>query len=362
MREDKIMKRPRSIFVAALAVLVAVGFTMPAQPVSAQSSAALSIVPKKNYTIEPGKSIKDTLTIRNLDNEKPLELSLRVVDFTYTDDGGTPKLMLAEDAPLTTWSLKPYLTVPKNVTIEPKKSKVIDMGVSIPAKGGAGSYYSAIVYSAGSPEGGNVGLSASGVTLIFASIPGKVKEDLKLEKLGAYMANKNTQKPDYAFMTMDEPQTIAYTLKNNGNVTEAPVGSITVKDLFGRERVINDVNPNSSLALIGQTRTYTSCIKIASQSVDFEGTKTEAKNCTSPGLWPGYYSVQADLFYGQNGNNTQEIVGKGSFWYLPLWFIFVFIIALLVAAFYIRKLVLIIRNKMYGPQIKKSSRARSTRK
>lgn len=349
------MKRPKSIFMAALAVLVAVGFTMPAQPVSAQSSAALSIVPKKNYTIEAGKSVKDKLTIRNLDPDEPLQLNLRVVDFTYTDDTGTPKLMIAEDAPLTTWSLKPFMTVPKNVTIEPMKSKTIDMSVSIPAKGGAGSYYSAIVYSAGSSDGGNVGLSASGVTLVFASIPGPVKEDLKLEKLGAYMTNKTTHKSDYSYLNAEEPQTIAYTLKNSGNVTEAPVGSITVKDMFGKERVINDVNPNSSLALIGQTRTYTACIALSSEKVEFDGKDAQTKRCESPGLWPGYYSVSADLFYGQNGNNTEELVSKGSFWYLPLWFVIVFILILLAVAFYVRKLVIKIRARMYGPQLKKSS-------
>lgn len=358
------MKRPKSILLAALAVLVAVGFTIPSQPVSAQSSAALSIVPKKNYTIEPGKSVKDKLTIRNLDPNVELQLNLRVVDFTFNDDGGSPKLMLAEDAPQTTWSLKPYLTVPKSVVIPPKGSKSLDMNVSIPSKGGAGSYYSAIVYSSGAPEGGgNVGLSASGVTLVFASIPGKVNEDLKLEKLGAYSEPKNDKKADYVFMTGDEPHTIAYTLKNNGNVTEAPAGTITIKDLFGGTRTITDINPNASLALIGQTRTYTACIKLASESVDFNGEKTQAKKCESPGLWPGYYSVKAELFYGQNGNKTQEIVGNGSFWYLPLWFVLTFIVLMLVAAFYIRKLVLAIRSKMYGPQIKKaSSRSRSTRR
>ncbi|MDN5275121.1 MAG: hypothetical protein JWP06_1022 [Candidatus Saccharibacteria bacterium] len=352
------MKRSKSIFMAAFAVLAAVACIMPTHPVSAQSSAALSIVPKKNYTIEPGKSVKDKLTIRNLDSESPLILNLRVVDFTYTDDGGTPKLMLAEDAPLTTWSLKPFLTVPKSVTIPAKSSKTLDMSVSIPSKGGAGSYYSAIVYSAGSSEGGNVGLSASGVTLVFASIPGKVNEDLKLDKLGAYKLAKGADKADYVFTTTEEPQNVAYTLKNNGNVTEAPVGSITLKDMFGKERVISDVNPNASLALIGQTRTYTACIKLATQSIELDGTKSQAKTCDSPGLWPGYYSVSADLFYGQNGNNTQEIVSKSSFWYLPLWFIIVFVLVVLVAAFYIRKLVINIRARLYGPQVKKPSRIR----
>src|SRR5690242_4981183 len=146
------MKRFKSIVAAGFAVLIAAAYAMPAVPVSAMSSAALSIVPKKNYVIEAGKSIKDTLMIRNLDNKVPLELTLRVVDFTFTDDGGTPKLMLAKDAPQTTWSLKPFMNVPKNITVAPGSSKTVDMNVSIPAGHGAGSYYSAIVYSSGSGE------------------------------------------------------------------------------------------------------------------------------------------------------------------------------------------------------------------
>jgi len=340
---------------AAFAVLIAVGYIMPAQPVSAVSSASLSIMPKKNYTVEPGKSVKDKLTIRNLDSKEPLELSLRVVDFTFTDDGGTPKLMLAEDAPQTTWSLKPFLTVPKTVTIPAKGSKTLDMSVSIPAGRGAGSYYSAIVYSSGASDGGNVGLSASGVTLVFASIPGKVNEDLSLEKLGAYRAAQGAKKADYVFMTADKPELLAYTLNNKGNVTESPVGSITLKDMFGKEQVINDVNPNSSLALIGQTRTFTACIKLKAEDVDFNGAKSEAKTCVEPDLWPGRYTVTLDVFYGQNGNNTHEIVKTASFWYLPWWFVIVSVVVIAVVAYYVRKIVLKVRNKMYGPRIKKSS-------
>lgn len=41
---------------------------------------------------------------------------------------------------------------------------------------------------------------------------------------------------------------MAYTLKNSSNVTEAPAGSITVKSMFGKEYVIDNVNPNESLA------------------------------------------------------------------------------------------------------------------
>lgn len=348
------MKRFKSIVAAALVVMIAAASAMPALPVSAASSAALSIVPKKNYIIKPGKSVKDTLTIHNLDDAKPLNLSLRVVDFTFTDDGGTPKLMLGKDAPQTTWSLKPFLTVPKSVSIPPKETKTVDMSVAIPEGHGAGSYYSAIVYSSGASDGGNVGLSASGVTLVFTSIPGDVKEDLKLEKFGTYKQASTGKEAGYTFMSMQEPLSVAYTLKNSGNVTESPVGSITLKHMFGKEYVIHEVNPNESLALIGQSRTFVSCIKLKSEKVDFHGSRSEADACTSAGLWPGYYNMSLHLFYGQNGNRTQEVIGAGSFWYLPAWFLAVVFVVLAIIAYFVWRIVRFIRRKVYGIQPKKS--------
>lgn len=345
------MKRIKSLVIAALVVVATLSAAYT--PVSAQSSAALSIVPKKNYTVEPGKTVKDTLVIRNLDDQKTLELTLRVVDFTFIDDGGSPKLMLEEDAPQTTWSLKPFLKIPQTVKIPPKASKTLDMSVTIPAKHGAGSYYSAIVYSTGAPDGGNVGLSASGVTLVFASVPGTVNENLKLEKFGAY--NGTQGKDGYMFVTAEKPERMAYTLKNNGNVTQSPVGSITLKHMFGQKQVITDINPNESLALIGQSRTFISCIKLKSESVDLEGSKSRTKACTSPSLWPGRYSADLNIFYGQNGNRTQEIVGSASFWYMPLWFIIVLAILAVAIAYVIWRVVGKVRGKS-GPKTKKSSR------
>jgi hypothetical protein len=352
------MKRSKSIIIAGLSVFIFAASVMSALPVAAQSSASLSIVPKKNYVIEPGKSIKDTLTIRNLDSERELLLDLRVIDFTYSDDGGTPKLMLAEDAPQTAWSLKPFLKVPKSIVVAPKSSKTVDISVSIPANRTAGSFYSAIVYSSGSPAGGNVGLSASGVTLVFTSIPGDVNEKLTLEKFGGYHAQTTTDKGGYFFITAKKPETIAYTLNNQGNVTEAPVGSITLRDIFGKERVISDVNPNSSLALIGQTRTFTSCIELKDKTAEVNGGTAKSTACTEPNLWPGLYTAKLDLFYGQNGNRTQEITSTASFWYLPWWFVIAFIILLLVVAYFIWRLVQKIKGRNFSNQRKKLNRRR----
>jgi len=352
------MKSFKSIVIAGLAVLIFAAAVLPATTASAQSSAALSIVPKKNYVIEAGKTVKDTITIRNLDTSKALQLTMRVIDFTFSDDGGSPKLMLAEDAPQTTWSLKPFLTIPKSVTVPAGASKTINLSVAIPTKQGAGSYYSALLYSSGAPEGGNVGLSASGVTLVFTSVPGDVNEKLTVEKFGNYNVPTTTNEGNYAFITGKSPKTIAYTLKNDGNVTESPVGSITLKDLFGRETAITNVNPNSSLALIGQSRTFTSCIKLQEEKVEFNSGTAKTTACADSGLWPGYYKASLNLFYGQNGNNTQEVNSNASFWYLPLWFVIVFLVVLLAIAFGIWRLVQKIKGRQFSNQRKKLSRRR----
>lgn len=354
------MKRFKSIVLAAVAVVFAAANLLPAQSAFAQTSSSLSIAPKKNYVIEPGKSVNDKLTIRNLDAISELKLTLRVVDFTYTEDGGTPKLFLAEDAPQTTWSLKPYLKIPKTVTIPKSSSKTVDMSVSIPENRGAGSLYSAIVYSAGAPDGGNVGLAASGVTLAFVNIPGTVKEGLKLQKLGAYRDSTPTNpKADYVFFTNDEPQKIGYTLKNEGNVVEAPAGTITIKNaFFGQQYDITNVNPLGSLALIGQTRTFTACIKLADETVKLQGTQTSTKTCVPAGLWPGLYNVNLDMYYGQNGNITQEIHGAATFWFLPLWFIVLVLVLLVVIGLAIWRLTVIVRRKLGKGNYKKSSRRR----
>lgn len=353
------MKRFKSIVIAGLSVLIfAASVVLPVTQTSAQSSAALSIIPKKNYVIEPGKSIKDTLTIRNLDGERPLQLTLRVIDFTYTDDSGTPKLMLAEDAPQTTWSLKPFLDVPTSVTVAPSASKTLDISASIPANQGAGSYYSAIVYSSGSPDGGNVGLSASGVTLAFVTVPGDVNEKLTLEKFGAYHSPTATDKGGYAYMSAKKPWSIAYTLKNDGNVAESPVGTISLKNMFGQEQIIDNINPNSSLALIGQSRTFTSCIKLANEEVKFGEGTTQSTACQEPDLWPGLYTATLDMYYGQNGNNTEQINSTTTFWYLPWWFVIAVLVLLAVAAFFIWRLVRKIKGHKYEAQRKKLSRRR----
>lgn len=346
------MKRLFRSLSAALAVLFILVSVMPASAATSGSS-SLSITPTKRYTIKPGESVTDKLTISNIDRQNDLNISLRMIDFTYTDQSGTPKLAIGADVPTTTWSLKPFTTLPKdNITIPAGQTKTLNYTIKMPANIGAGSYYSAIMYQAGGANGGNVALNATGVTLAFVSVPGTVKENMTLQKFGAYTSNDNGTTGGFTYIAIDNaPKMIAYTLKNQGNVFENPAGNVIMKDMFGHQVANVTTNSTQSLALLGQTRLFTSCIRNVQQDVNALGGTTKSTKCVDPKLKPGRYTMNLDIFYGQNGNQTHEITAAASFWYLPIWFLVLVavIIALLIWLFFWlrRKIRTVVKGTSY---------------
>jgi hypothetical protein len=133
---------------------------------------------------------------------------------------------------------------------------------------------------------------------------------------------------------------IAYALKNAGNVTEAPAGTLSLKDMWGHQiKSVGTTNKLQQLALIGQTRLFATCIKTVQQKIEFEGGTSTNTNCTDPGLWPGLYTISLDVFYGQNGNTTHEITGTAHFWYLPWWFIIALIVVVGAIAYAVWRIV-----------------------
>jgi hypothetical protein len=318
------MKRFPRYLSAALAVLFVAISVLPASAASntGGSSSGLSITPKKNYIIKPGQTITDKLQIGNLDKQNGLVMNLRMIDFTYMNQSATPKLDVAQNAPQMPWSLRPFTTLPKTVNIPAGGSKTVDYSITIPKNLGAGSYYSAVLYQAGGSNGGNVALNASGVSLVFVSVPGQVKESMAVQKFGAYNSNDNGVTGNFVFVDIrEQPQMIAFALKNTGNVFESPAGNIVVKDMFDHQVANIAANRISSLSLIGQTRLYTSCIKTVQQTVQALGGVSKNTTCVDPHLKPGRYTAHLDAFYGQNGNQTHEITADATFWYLPFWFL-----------------------------------------
>lgn len=313
------MRKVLSIAVAVVAAVVFVGNTVGS--VDAQSR-GLGITPRKDIVVDTGKTVNDKVTVTNLNRQEKLFLTLQVIDFSGQGETGTPALKLEANAPQTPWSLKPFISAPKTLEVAPGESKQVPFSITIPKDQGAGSYYSAIRYVAEADDGGQVAIGASGATLVFVTVPGQTKESLLLQKFGAYSMQAGKEDGNYtSLFVSSQPKEMAYTLKNQGNVAERPQGSILIKNIFGKEvKVIKDANPKESLALIDQSRRFQVCI---ADRTDNEET------CKDPGLAPGRYTATLNVFYGINGNQTQEVLATASFWYLPVWFLVVSGIVLL---------------------------------
>jgi hypothetical protein len=315
-----------------LSLLVATITLFAVSGVQAASN-GLGVSPRKDYSVQQGKSISDTLYISNLSLNQDLQVNMRLVDFGAQNETGAPALQLGENAPETPWSLKPFIKLPKNVSIPAGKSTNVPFTITVPASQGAGSYYSAIEYTAINAETkAKVNIAASTASLVFVTVPGEAKEQLLLKQFGTYVSDANQTTGKFkSFFFGSTPKEFAYRLQNNGNVAEQPSGSMIIKNMFGRTvKEIEDANSKKQLVLIGQTRRIQTCIKTSVlTSKAPTGVETEQTVCDDPGLWPGRYTAQIAMYYGLNGNNTQEIQATTSFWYIPTWSIIAFIVLLI---------------------------------
>jgi hypothetical protein len=337
------MTRLLSLFVAVITLVVT------AATAEAQQSNGLGVSPRKDYTVQAGQTASDTLYISNLSLRQDLLVNIRLVDFSAQDETGAPALHLGANDPQTPWSIKPFVKVPQSVRVSAGKSTNVPITITIPANQGAGSYYSAIEYTAQNPETKQkVTISASTASLVFVTVPGQTKEQLALQQFGAYEANKDDTSGAFkgAFFG-GAPQQFAYRLTNSGNVAERPSGSLVVKDIFGRNvREIEDANPKKQLVLIGQTRRIQVCIKssVLDSKAPTSSQTEEQSTCDNSGLLPGRYTAQMALFYGLNGNSTQEVTATTSFWYLPWWSI----VALGIILLFIALMIWLVRRAFGG--------------
>ncbi len=305
-------------------------------PASAQSN-GLGITPRKDYTINPGQKISDTLYLSNLSSTQTLTAKIKIIDFKAANNSGTPQLLIAANAPQTPWSLKPFITITSSVTVPAGTAINIPFSITIPANQGAGSYYSAIEYAAQNNTGqGNVGVAASSASLIFVTVPGRATENLRLIRFGAFTPSADDQTGQFSnWYFGSAPKELAYLLSNEGNVAEQPSGSIVLKNIRGKEvREISNANPNQSLALIDQTRRFEACIVPGQQQIrNSNGQTSNQIVCKNPKLELGRYTAELAVLYGLNGNPTQQIIATTTFWYLPFWFLIIVLVGLGVIIF-----------------------------
>lgn len=305
--------------------------------VSGQSN-ALAIQPRKDYNLKPGESVNDTLTVTNRNTEEALNLELKIIDFEAQDETGTPQLM-RNSTERTAWSLKNYIDMPQQVTVNPGETIRVPITVEMPADIGAGSYYSAIEYAArGSTSENQVNIAASGVSLMFVNVPGQARQQLTFLQFGAFVPDASGRGGSFKGLYFGErPKVMAYRLRNDGNVAEQPNASIVVKNFSGETvYTILDANPKDQLALRGQTRRFDTCINPEDLTQTTEtGSDINTVVCGDTEKFaPGRYTAELTILYtdSANGNETREITAKATFWYLPWWFVGLIIFGLAILA------------------------------
>ena len=322
--------------VAVFAVLTGFAVAQLGQ-VSGQSN-ALAISPRKDYNLKAGESVNDTLTVTNRNTQEPLNLDLKIVDFQAQDESGTPQLM-RDSTDRTAWSLKNYLDIPQQVTVNPGETIRIPITIEMPSDIGAGSYYSAIEYAArGATSDSQVNIAASGVSLVFVNVPGQARQQLTFLQFGAFESDSTGRNGSFKGLYFgDRPKVLAYRLRNDGNVAEQPNASIVVKDFSGKTVYeIKDANPKDQLALRGQTRRFDACINPEDINQTTEsGSDINAVVCgDTEKLKPGRYTAELTILYtdSSSGNETREINAKATFWYLPWWFVGLIVLAIAIVA------------------------------
>ncbi len=266
--------------------------------VAAQSSGAngFRISPvRSELSINKGSKQKLTITIENPTN---IATTAHVIvnDFVASDDEtGEPRLILDANVPAPKNSFKTLVSNLPDINLGPKEKKQVDITVSVPADAAAGGYYGAIrfVPIVGSQQA-NVGLTASVGSIVLVTVPGDLKEQLKLVQLSAALPDGRTR----GLITSGDVSLVTR-LENTGDIHVKPFGKILIKDMFGKEVAsieFNNSQPRANI-LPGSTRKFVD--KLPKRS------------------WFGRYTIEANLGYSQGSGDL--ITAKANFWYLPIW-------------------------------------------
>lgn len=189
-----------------------------------------------------GQKIESTFEVINI-KDKPETYYLDTLTFQAKGETGEPEFS-AKDA------FAKWIQFPTERVNVPANSKVsVPFSVLIPSDVASGSYHSAITVSSAPSEviatNGAI-VEAKTAILVFLSVNG---ESIKKVVLLDFAGNTNGIQTDLA-------QNYTFRIQNQGNVTSVPVGTIEVKDFFGRILSTQEVNEAKNRILPKSTRVF----------------------------------------------------------------------------------------------------------
>lgn len=309
----------RRVAGAVLSVLALA--TMTVAPVGAQSGPAsgLRISPTRaEVSVGQSETSEAKFNIKNVTGGTIIVKS-RLNDFDPQEDGSPKPLKEGETNGA---SIKNFITLPADVTLEADKDVDVVVPISVPAGQAPGAYYGVVLFQglpANQSTGGQVSLTGSVGGIILVNVPGAVKESMQLVSIRAGRMTPASNNEVRLSNVFAQPfDRVQVKVKNTGNSFLKPYGKVTVSDWRGHEVAsyeMNDTDPRANV-LPSSQRLFTNTIS---------GVKM-----------PGRYTISAGLAYGDGGDVLTQ---KVNVWYLPIWTVVLAVLVLAALVFAVLRLL-----------------------
>ncbi|HUD10978.1 MAG TPA: hypothetical protein VMS08_01085 [Candidatus Saccharimonadia bacterium] len=201
--------------------------------------------PVSEININPGSSIRQTMTVTNLTGS---QMTINVGKSNFAAQGEEGEVELTNNAdPL--YSLAPWFVVsPATVVVPPTASEQVTYTITVPKNAEPGGRYGSVTFNTIPPKLPN-GQSGAAVqqqlaSLILLRINGAAHEQLKI---ASFASNKTFY--EYG------PISFLVRVSNVGNVHERPVGQIVIKNMLGLKTAT--INVEQQYVLPGAIRRLT---------------------------------------------------------------------------------------------------------
>lgn len=263
--------------------------------VHAQNALTLSVTPTLfEMAANPGQVWQSNIKVIN-SNTFDLVVYPRAVNFAPQGETGQGKLIPILEDMTDGATLAEWIVIDESpVTIAPERSLEIPFTVKVPDNAAPGGHFAAILVSTQPPEAerGTLAVRTSQIvsSLFFVRVAGDVIENGVIRSFTT------------ARTFVEEPKaTFELRFENKGNVHLQPRGTITIYNMWGKERGVIPINNRTHFG------------NVLPESVrKFEFTWSGEQSITDIGR----YKAVAALGYGQE--NVQFVTSATYFWVVPL--------------------------------------------
>ena len=271
--------------ISSLLLLLTTNYLLLVSPIKAQSIISITAIPPRlEVTVKTDNVITKTIKVRNESNSEKI-INTNISDFIVNDNNGTP-IKIETNSDDNRWAASSWVQVsPTSLKLKPGETKSLTVTVMPPKNALPGGHYVMILHT---PENLS-SLSSTGAsvqtevgTLMYITIPGKIKEDALIKD---FTAPKFSEFGPIDFNSI---------IQNLSDIHIKPAGNIAITNTFGLKTTNLQFNKDGINIFPGKTR--------------------EIKSQLDKKWLFGRYKAQLNAVYGTTGTvATAALV----FWVIP---------------------------------------------